>query len=128
MSNNEKNIGNEVGRVLWFDQKKGYGFIQLVTPSSTKVNEEIFFHFSSINSINTFKKVYPGEYVSFSIVEADGKSKCDNITGLYGNKLLIDNDEYIIKIINKKKRVNEGNAQEELDEEVDEEVDPEDVN
>uniref|UniRef100_A0A6C0F9L7 CSD domain-containing protein n=1 Tax=viral metagenome TaxID=1070528 RepID=A0A6C0F9L7_9ZZZZ len=111
MSNNENNFGNEIGRVLWFDQKKGFGFIQLITPSSDNINSEVFFHYSAINSVNTFKKVYPGEYVSFTLVDSGDRSKCDNITGLYGNPLLIDNDTYIIKVI-KKKRVTGGDQEE----------------
>ena len=27
----EKAIGNEVGNVIWFDQKKGFGFIKIIT-------------------------------------------------------------------------------------------------
>ena len=100
---NKNNFGSEVGRVQWFDQKKGYGFVKLITLSSDRVNEDIFFHFTSINSINTFKKVYPGEYVCFDFVESEGRWKCSNITGLYGNKLLIDNDEYFIKVMKKKR-------------------------
>lgn len=115
MSNNTENFGNEQGRVLWFDQKKGYGFIKLITPSSDNNGSEVFFHYSSINSVNSFKKVYPGEYVSFTLVEADDRNKCDNITGLYGNPLMIDNDDYIIKIIKRKRNTKSQDDSEEVE-------------
>ena len=120
---NKNNFGSEVGRVQWFDQKKGYGFVKLITLSSDRVNEDIFFHFTSINSINTFKKVYPGEYVSFDIIDAEPdsnkKSKCSNITGLFGGNLLVDNTEYIIKVTKKKVIKSEDNSQDDGDNFVD---------
>ena len=85
--------------------------------------KEIFFHFTGINSVNTFKKVYPGEYVSFDIIDAEPdsnkKSKCSNITGLFGGNLLVDNTEYIIKVTKKKVIKSEDNSQDDGDNFVD---------
>ena len=118
-TNTNTNYGSEVGKVVWFDQKKGYGFIKVVGPESEYSSKEIFFHFTSIQSTNTFKKVYPGEYVSFNVVKNDEEVKegrevkCDNITGVYGDKLLIDNDDFIIKAIKKKDNRKNNNMEEE---------------
>ena len=63
----EMKVGNEVGNVIWFDQKKGFGFVKIITPNSEYLGKEIFVHFSSIQSENTFKKLFPGENVSLDV-------------------------------------------------------------
>ena len=61
-------IGNEVGNVIWFDQKKGFGFIKIITPASENNNKEVFVHYSAVKSENRFKKLYPGENVSLDVI------------------------------------------------------------
>lgn len=51
----------EKGKVKWFDEKKGYGFI--ITPSL----EEYFFHFSGI-LMKGFKKLDAGDPVTFDLI------------------------------------------------------------
>ena len=63
----EMNIGTEVGNVVWFDQKKGFGFVKIINPNSEYLGKEIFVHFSSINAQSNFKKLYPGENVSLDV-------------------------------------------------------------
>ena len=38
-----------VGNVKWFNSKKGFGFITVITPDDEKVGTDIFVHFSNIN-------------------------------------------------------------------------------
>ena len=45
-TNNQTTIGKHVGNVLWFDQKKGYGFVKVINPDSEFLNKEIFVHYS----------------------------------------------------------------------------------
>ena len=103
-----KAIGNEVGNVIWFDQKKGFGFIKIITPESEYSEKEIFVHYSSVKSENRFKKLYPGENVSLDVIKntsenTNGKEYiCDNVTGLYGSSLLVDLPNFIIKVIRKR--------------------------
>ena len=80
-----------IGSVKWFDSKKGYGFIE--APGSN----DLFVHFSAIQS-EDYKKLYPGEYVEFSISENSDKPSCLNVTGPNGGKLLIQNEKYRYKI------------------------------
>ena len=104
----ERKIGTEIGNVVWFDQKKGFGFIKVITPGSEYLDKEIFVHFTSIQSASNFKKLYPGENVSLDIVkndEEDNNGKpflSQNISGLYGTPLLVDNENYIVKIIRRR--------------------------
>ena len=79
-----------IGCVKWFDSKKGYGFIDIN-------GEDIFVHFSEIQS-DSYKKLYPGEYIECEVNKDDGKTKCVNVTGVNGGKLLIQNENYRYKI------------------------------
>ena len=113
-------IGNEVGNVVWFDQKKGFGFIKIITPESKYLGKEVFVHFSSLKSESRFKKLYPGENVSLNVIKntVEDKSEkeyiCDNVTGLYGTSLLVDLPDFIIKVI--RKRENNQNVPKSSDE------------
>jgi CspA family cold shock protein len=52
------------GRVKWFNNDKGYGFIE-----NTEVSDEdIFVHYSSINQ-NGYKSLKEGELVEFTLIE-----------------------------------------------------------
>lgn len=96
-----------IGNVSWFDQRKGYGFLKVISPDSEFFEKEIFVHYSSINSDNEFKKVFPGENVSLNVHD-NGADKGEkrynsvNVTGIYGSKLLIDNETYMYKIVKKR--------------------------
>lgn len=52
----------EKGRVKWFDDKKGYGFIE------TESGQEVFAHSKCIEEIG-FKSLDQGDEVSFDIEE-----------------------------------------------------------
>ncbi len=60
------------GKVKWFNDAKGYGFIV-----SEKNNEDVFVHFSSI-VMQGFKTLKEGQKVEFDILEtAKGKQASD---------------------------------------------------
>lgn len=50
------------GRVKWFNNEKGYGFIEY------KENEDIFVHYSAIK-LDGYKTLTEGQYVEFNLVE-----------------------------------------------------------
>lgn len=110
-SNPPMSYGSEIGTVTWFDQKKGFGFIKVISPNSEFLNKEIFIHYSNIVSKSSFKKLYPGENVSLNVVkntnvEEEGKEYVSqNVSGLFRTDLLVDNENYIIKVLRKKPRV-----------------------
>ena len=95
-----------IGQVLWFDQKKGFGFVKVNQPESDFHDKEIFVHFSSIHTEKTnYKKLFPGEYVSMDIKhQPDVKGKeynCLNLTGVNGGPLLVEHEKYNFKVYNK---------------------------
>lgn len=50
------------GRVKWFNNEKGYGFIEY------KDNEDIFVHYSAINH-DGYKSLTEGQFVEFNLIE-----------------------------------------------------------
>ena len=50
-----------IGRVKWFDNDKGYGFIDY------KDNEDVFVHYSVIQK-DGFKSLDQGQYVDFKLL------------------------------------------------------------
>lgn len=64
-----------VGRVKWFNDAKGYGFIERdqVATLSSKKTEEIFVHFSTIQG-DGHRTLEEGQEVEFDIYE-DAKGK-----------------------------------------------------
>ncbi len=51
-----------VGRVKWFNNDKGYGFIEY------KENEDVFVHYSAIE-LDGYKTLSEGQLVEFKLVE-----------------------------------------------------------
>ena len=93
------------GCVKWFNSKKGYGFVTVITPDSELVGSDIFAHFSNVNvSENNYKRLFPGEYVSFSLGKNNDRDVCSDITGIGGGCLLADHPEYRYKYFPKNRR------------------------
>ena len=126
-----------VGSVIWFDQKKGFGFVKINDPDSDFNDKDIFVHYSCIHTEqNSYKRLYPGEYVSMDVKhQPNVKGKeyiCLNLTGVNGGKLLVENEKYNYKVFNKVERnvntsgrvVDDANADDDA-EDVNEDQDPE---
>lgn len=61
------------GRVKWFNNDKGYGFIEY----DGLLNEDIFVHYSAINQ-EGYKTLKEGEMVEFTLIEtAKGSQAID---------------------------------------------------
>jgi len=62
-----------VGKVKWFDSKKGFGFIE------QEDGADVFVHYSNING-EGFKTLEDGESVEFEIVEGEKGLQARNVS------------------------------------------------
>lgn len=61
-----------VGRVKWFNNEKGYGFIDF------KENEDIFVHYSAIE-LDGYKTLAEGQLVEFKLIETSKGYQAINV-------------------------------------------------
>lgn len=61
------------GTVKWFDVKKGYGFI------TDENGQDVFVHYSNIQSEKGFKKLYEKHPVEFDVVETERGTQAVNV-------------------------------------------------
>ncbi len=62
-----------IGKVKWFNNEKGYGFIEY------KENEDIFVHYSTIN-YDGYKTLTEGQYVEFTLLETSKGLQAVDVT------------------------------------------------
>lgn len=63
-------------KVKWFNNEKGYGFIEY------KENEDIFVHYSAILH-DGYKTLNQGDSVNFDLVETDKGFQARNVESLH---------------------------------------------
>ena len=61
------------GTVKWFDNAKGYGFIQ-----RDEVGDDVFVHFREIQG-DGFKTLFEGQKVEFELQEGDKGLQADDV-------------------------------------------------
>lgn len=80
------------GRVKWFNNKAGYGFITVT--DGERSGTDVFVHHSAINVENQqYKYLVQGEYVEFVLVNTtsgDHEWQASNISGIKGGKLMCE--------------------------------------
>ena len=87
-------FGSNTGQVVRFFNRKGYGFIKDLND-----DKDYFVHNTDINlSGEGYRKLYPGEYVSYNLVERDGKQVCTDIRGIMGYPLLVENENHTYRV------------------------------
>jgi cold shock CspA family protein len=85
-----------VGRVKWFNNKAGYGFITIMSDTTEELNKgsDIFVHHTSINVINEqYKYLVQGEYVEFKIIhttDSEHEFQAGQISGIFNGKLMCE--------------------------------------
>jgi len=65
------------GKVKWFDNRKGYGFIE----PNIESKEDVFAHFRQISG-EGYKTLREGETVEFTMVKGENGLQADNIIRL----------------------------------------------
>ena len=113
MSSNTKSSSNFdrkhvfVGRVKWFNNKSGYGFI--TSCDDKNKDEDVFVHHTGVNvNQEQYKYLVQGEYVEFKLSDTVEGSKyhyqASKVTGMWGGKLMCETrNENPIKKRNLKK-------------------------
>ena len=80
------------GRVKWFNNKAGYGFVTIT--DGDKSGMDIFVHHSSINVSNQqYKYLVQGEYIEFKVINVENSThECQaaDIGGIKGGKLMCE--------------------------------------
>ena len=67
-----------VGKVKWFNDAKGFGFIQ------REEGPDVFVHYTAIK-IEGYKSLAEGQDVEFDLYEGDKGPQAQNVTKLAGN-------------------------------------------
>jgi hypothetical protein len=97
MSSNKDSVTNNspehwTGRVKWFNNKAGYGFITIT--DGFRLDTDIFVHHSIINVENQqYKYLVQGEYVVFDMVRTESGNhewQALNVSGIRGGKLMCE--------------------------------------
>ena len=82
-----------VGKVKWFNNKSGYGFVTFIDSSNFK-GKDIFAHHSSLNvKDEIYKYLVQGEFVEFSVQKMDSGNheyQAMNIKGILQNDLMCE--------------------------------------
>lgn len=80
------------GRVKWFNNKAGYGFITIT--DGDKTGTDVFVHHSAIKVVSEqYKYLVQGEYVEFALDNtASNGHECQasNVCGIKGGKLMCE--------------------------------------
>lgn len=66
-----------VGKVKWFNDKKGFGFLTI----EEQQDQDVFVHYSSIVG-EGFKTLNPGEDVKFELIQGPKGLQAQNVSRL----------------------------------------------
>ena len=93
MSSSVDTTDRFTGRVKWFNNKAGYGFIT-VQDCETKEDRDIFVHHSELRvEQSQYKYLVQGEYVEFELMRVEGGQhewQASNVRGCNGGKLMCE--------------------------------------
>lgn len=92
-----------LGRVKWFNDRRGYGYITCISPGSF-AEQDIFVHHTNIRpQEKSYRTLNVNEYVQFrlgdadlcydddqNLVETDHQHQATDVTGVFGGPLLCD--------------------------------------
>ena len=102
----DSSASRHVGCVKWFDNRKGFGFI-----NNLSNNSEVFVHHTGLNSKeNCFRTLFPGEYIEYHLYhdEQSNRDYAVNVTGVQGGSLLCENTGTRLSV--RRQHENSGNS------------------
>ena len=70
-----------IGKVKWFNNEKGYGFIDYIT------GEDIFVHYSAIKQ-DGYKTLSEGQRVEFDLIETPKGLQAINVVAMSDEKVM----------------------------------------
>ena len=91
-SGNDGSTPSTCGRVKWFNNKAGYGFVTI--SSGDHIGEDVFVHHSAINvAQEQYRYLIQGEYVEFklcSVNDSEHKWQAGSVHGINNGKLMCE--------------------------------------
>jgi cold shock CspA family protein len=98
MSSNRDSVTPDVasehllGRVKWFNNKAGYGFVTVTDGSRS--GTDVFVHHSAINvDSQQYKYLVQGEYIEFDLIKVESDKhewQASRVSGIRGGKLMCE--------------------------------------
>ena len=92
MSSDTPQTDRTIGKVKWFNNKAGYGFITV--SDGDLAGKDIFVHYSNISVSNSqYKYLVQGEYVEFLLAKPDNgphEFQATAVTGIKGGSIMCE--------------------------------------
>jgi cold shock CspA family protein len=83
-------VGRLNGRVKWFRNNLGYGFITVVSPNAPENGRDVFVHQSNVHPAeSTYRTLIKDEYVSLDLSDEEN-AQALNVRGVGGGPLRCD--------------------------------------
>jgi CspA family cold shock protein len=104
-----------LGRVKWFNNKAGYGFITVTDGSRS--GSDVFVHHSAVNVENQqYKYLVQGEYVEFYLIRTESEKhewQASRVSGVKGGKLMCET-RHELKVARTEYKATKGSTEQEV--------------